>query len=851
MPSPPRAERLRCNHLTDPAAVDDDRPTLSWTGADAPARIVVASSLDRLATPDLWDSGFVSVGVPHLTYAGTRLTLAQQAWWRVELRSGDTIAHSNPATWTRGPAPGDWRAAWIGMAGLAPSAQQRLPVFRHTVSIAKPVRSAVAFVSGLGHYELLVNGVLASHRCFDPAWSDYDRTVYYAGVRLTTLMRAGTNALAIRVGHGMHHTGGSKRYKKFRRSFGPSRVILQLHITYDDGNEEIIATDDATWRVAPGTITHSCIYGGEDEDARLLPPDWMSAEFDDSNWALAAKVEPPRGTLRAALHPGIFRGRALLGTAMPGVTPHVTVFDLGRNIAGVPRVLMVGSAGSSVTIRPGEVLDAAGRVSQANIGGPMYYKYTTAGRPLPQFGDTLTTWEPSFSYTGFRYLEIETEGDASVGPAHGIEIESNVDPVGTFECSDPLLNRIHDLIDNAIRSNLQAVLTDCPHREKLGWLEQTHLMAPSLLCRYDLLAYYRKICADMRDAQHDDGCVPTIAPQFTRFEKPWDVFNDSPEWGAAIVLAPWHAYRASGERTILEENYDAMVRFERYLTSRADEHGIVAYGLGDWYDIGPGDPGFGKLTTLGVTGTATLFECRTALARIATILGHSPDAERFAINAEKTRADFERRYFDQQANHYDRGSQCAQAMPLALGICSTPARREAALAQLVADIRARGNHVSAGDVGFHYVIDALSMHDRDDVIYDMVVAPEPPSYAAQLAAGATTLTEAWDANPTKSLNHLMLGHAMAWLHERLGGIRVDCTRAGPERITIAPARVGATNAQVERVTPWGRVSAEWSRPADRPGTMKVEISAGATVTVVWDQKAQVIGAGRHELISGE
>jgi hypothetical protein len=722
------------------------------------------------------------------------------------------------------PAPFE-TSRWITRGPIEPVSSDRpMPMLRRAFSLDRPVAKAVAHVCGLGHFELRVNGTKAGIDRFEPGWTNYRKTCLFVLHDVTALLRTGDNALGVLLGHGMHHVGGGKRYKKYKGSFGPPRLLLSLSITFADGSTQTIASDDA-WRTADGPITFSCTYGGEDHDAQRWPAGWDSPGFDAGSWDHAIESPAPRGELVPSVHPPVREMKRHASQRVTRISDAIVVHDLEQNFAGVPEIVVRGSAGASVTLRTGEIVDDAGRVSQSNIGSPVSFTYTLRG-------GAEETWSPRFSYHGFRYIEVESHGDVAVERVTGIETHSSAECISTFECSDPLLNRVHTLIDNAIRSNLQAVLTDCPHREKLGWLEETHLMAPSLLCRYDLASFYRKIARDMRDAQHDDGCVPTIAPQFTRFEKPWDIFNDSPEWGAAIVLAPWHAYRAYGDQTILEENYDAMKRFERYLTSRADEHGIVAYGLGDWYDIGPGDPGFGKLTTLGVTGTATLFECRAALARIATILGQSSDAERFTSDADKTRADFERRYFDEQANYYDRGSQCAQAMPLALGICSTPARREAALAQLVADIRARGHHVSAGDVGFRYVIDALSMHDRDDVIYDMVVAPEPPSYAAQLAAGATTLAEAWDANPTKSLNHFMLGHAMAWLHERLGGIRVDLTETRERRIAVTPSIMGDVAwAKATRVTPLGSVGVNWRRIDGGSAELQLDLPPGVSATL--------------------
>ncbi len=401
-----------------------------------------------------------------------------------------------------------------------------------------------------------------------------------------------------------------------------------------------------------------------------------------------------------------------------------------------------------------------------------------------------------------------------------------MDATGNFETSDELLNRIHRLINMAMLSNMVSVLTDCPHREKLGWLEQTHLAAASLMYNYDLSSLYAKIADDMQDAQLANGLVPSIAPEFPVFE---GAFRDSPEWGIADVLSTWSAYEFYGDQNVLRNHYGSMAQYLAYLRGRTQSH-LLTYGLGDWYDIGPGDPGESKLTSKGVTATAVYYQVLTRMARIAALTGHAIDVSGFEQEAGQVKAAFNAAYFHPDTNQYDKGSQTADAMPLVVGLVPED-RRAAVLANLIDDIRKHSNHVTAGDVGYHYVVRALTDGDRSEVLYDMLSRTDKPSYGDQLAHGATTLTEAWDANPKSSQNHFMLGHAEEWFYRGLAGIQFDLDRAKDERITIHPAIVGDVHdAKATFRSSLGEIQSAWSLRGNAL-RMSVVIPQGATATI--------------------
>ena len=839
--------RLETGARSDPVGIDVARPVLSWRLAStargerqAAYQILAASTRETLAADrgDLWDTRRVNSeetsGIP---YAGAALRSFQECWWKVRVwgtAGPDPSQWSAPARWTMALVdPGDRRGGWIAWPETKLDSGP-LPVFRKEFAADKPMRRALLLASGAGFHELRLNGQKVGDHVLAPAWSNYRTTVYYETFDVTRLLRPGTNAVGILLGNGFYNVAGG-RYAKYTGSFGQPRLWAQIHLEFEDGTTRDIATD-GTWKTAEGPLTFSCIYGGEDYDARLEPAGWDRAGFDDSKWRRPAGMEAPGGVLRAQSSPPLRVEETFTPVKVTHPQPGITVYDLGRNFSGWPYIEVTGAAGARVKMTPGELLTDGGLVTQRQSGGPMYFRYTLRGGGIEE-------WSPRFSYYGFRYVQVEIEGQAEVRKLEGCFVHLAADRVGRFHSSNDLLNRIHALIDAAVRSNLQHVLTDCPHREKLGWLEQSYLMGPSLLYNWDLRTFLPKVIRDIREAQTVDGLIPDIAPEYVVFGAG---FRDSPEWGSAGVLLPWMDWQWYGDRRPLEDSYAAMQRYSGYLASKAED-GVLAYGLGDWYDIGPGPPGPSKLTPRGLTATATWFADLRILARAARILGREVDAQNLERDAAGVRAAFDKAFYRPAGNTYATGSQTSLAMPLALGLAPDSAR-PGLVEALVADIRRKENHTSAGDIGYHYVIGALLDAGRSDVLYDMATRTDSPSYGAQLAAGATSLTEAWDADPGSSQNHLMLGHIEEWFYAGLAGIRPDPAVPGLRRLRIAPQVVGdLTSVDASWDTFRGTVSVRWRIEA---GVWKGEVELPPGITAeVWLPKAErpvEIGSGSHQ-----
>ncbi len=860
-----RPEGLRCEWKTNPLGIEPQSVHMSWTLESMNHRrrgirqtayqILVGLSRDKLSKHHslVWDSGKVlSAEIFQIRYSGRPLSPATQYFWKVRIwDEKDTKSQwSRPAQFTtaRGNSS-DWKARWIAAEpDMPPQPQAKegrgterksippLPIFRHNFLAPKKVKLALAFVSGLGQYELRINGKNATDQILTPGWSNYRRHVFYNTFDVTSLVKPGHNAVGVLLGNGMYNVPGIEgRYTKFIGTFGQPKLIFELHLRYVDGSEAIVASD-RSWKTSPGPITLSTIYGGEDYDARREQVGWDSPEFNDAHWQRAIEVKGPGGELTAEPGPAIRVVQSFAAVRVTHPKPGVSVYDLGQNFSGWPEIRVRGSRGDKVKLIGGELLDPAGLVTQHSAGGhPGFengFSYTLRGT-----GEEI--WHPRFTYYGFRYVQVETAGSdeteseprPTVISLVGRFIHDDVRTVGHFESSNPLFIQIHRLIDMAILSNMMSVLTDCPHREKLGWLEETHLMGPSVLLNYDAITLYRKMAGDIRDSQLADGMVPTIAPEYVAFVDKNDVnttFRDSPEWGSAAILSPWIAYQSYGDKDLLASQYETMRSYVAYLASRASGH-LLSYGLGDWFDIGPNDPGESQLTSKEVTATAIYYQDLTVISRIAALLDKPVDSRTYAEESGAIKKAFNARLFHPDTGQYDRGSQTANAMPLVLGL--VPSGQESrVLENLVADIRKRGNHVSAGDVGFHYVVRALTDAGRSDVLYDILSTTDSPSYAYQLSRGATTLTEAWNANPNTSQNHFMLGHAEEWFYRGLAGISIDLARPREEWISISPAPVRPGSASAAYQSVLGEISSKWTRDKNI-FSLAVSIPAGFTAFV--------------------
>lgn len=717
----------------------------------------------------------------------------------------------------------------------------------------RSITDAIVYVSGLGHYELKINGEKVGDSEFAPLWSEYEKTVYYNVFDVTSLLRSGRNAISVLLGNGFFNVQRQGRYSKLQTSFGPPQLLLRMEINYDDGSSQAIVSN-TDWHYTLSPITFNSIYGGESYDARMEIAKCHLPHYNDSHWKQAVEVEGPIGTLAAQTAPpvkimeryGIQQVTTLPADSIEAASkatkrtihPSVFIADMGQNLAGFPEITVSGQRGQKVTMVVSESLNKYGVCDQRQTGRQHYYEYTLKG-------DGIETWHPRFSYYGFRYIQVEgavLEGQVNphqlpvIKKLNSCFIYNSAPEVSTFECSNPLFTQTHRLIERAERSNMQAVFTDCPHREKLGWLEQDHLCGPSLLYNYNITSLVPKVIRDITDTQKTDGMVPTTAPQYVSFG---NLFDDSPEWGSTLIILPFMYYDFYGDSTLIIRNYSAMKRYADYLESRATD-GIVNHGLGDWYDYGPWRAGFSRNTPIPLVATAHYIYDLQLLCKAAQMMNKPQDKQMFEQRLNMVTNAFNHTFYKADSCKYGTGSQASNALPLFLGICGN--NKDKVLASLLADIAAHGNRLTTGDVGNRYLFQTLAHNGKNDLLYSMLNHYETPGYGFQLKYGATTLTEQWDPREGASWNHFMMGQIDEWLFATLAGISNQPGTHGMQHLRIAPTLVGDLQwVKASTETLYGKVRVECSTTV-----LTVEIPVGSEATVVLPSGTEhAVGSGTH------
>jgi hypothetical protein len=711
----------------------------------------------------------------------------------------------------------------------------------------KIIRDAIIYISGLGHYELTLNGEKLGESQFDPMWSDYDKTIYYNSFNVTDLLEQ-NNAVGVILGNGFYNQQGG-RYVKMQVSFGPPTLFFKMNIIYEDGSMKELVSDDS-WKYSLSPIVFNDMYGGEDYDAQLEQDGWDNYGFDDSHWMPVVVQEAPNGKLTPQTTYPIKSMEIFPAKSVKRVS-NSYVYDMGQNLSGFPSIKVKGNKGDKIRLILGENTYEVGSVNQSQSGSPYYFEYILKG------GDE-EIWQPRFSFYGYRYIQVDGAkpskySDNSLNKIDErdipeiLNIESlfvyNSNPqTSTFNCSNEIFNNTHRLIVNAMKSNMHAVFTDCPHREKLGWLEQVHLNGPGLFYNFDLTTFAPKIMQDIRDSQLPNGLVPDIAPEYVIFE---GGFRDSPEWGSTSVILPFMYYQFYGDNSLIIEYYDVMKRYVDYLTSTADNH-IVSHGLGDWCDYREDKPyGVSHNTPVPLSATTHYYMVVDYLLQAAEITGNEEDIIHYTKLRSEVKDAFNKKFFDEDNMYYGTGSQASNAMPLFAGLVESQ-NREAVLNSLVKNIEERGFRLSTGDVGNRYLFQTLADNGLNEIMYKMHNHEEVPGYGFQLQFGATTLTELWDPRAGASWNHFMMGQIEEWFFKSLAGIRSE-ENSGFKEIIIAPQPVGDLKfVEASYETLYGKIAVDWKKQ-DEVFTLNVSIPANCTAKIYMpnEKEYKTVGSGNY------
>jgi alpha-L-rhamnosidase len=728
--------------------------------------------------------------------------------------STDNAAYTTLATVTGQDQP----------ASLMPVA---LPIFATDFALPYDVHEARLYVAGLGVYEVTLNGERVGDAVLEPANTGFATRVQYATYDVTSLLRRGGNALGVALGNGIANVISTPdRYRKFQGTVSDPKMIAQLEVTMAGGRTRRIVSDPG-WKTTLGPVTFSHWYGGEDHDARREIRGWDRPGARRNGWSQAVAVSPPGSSPGSP--PGSPPGPSsvLSGRAAPPIRVVETlpgrlvgsgsgwqVYDLGRNIAGRPEITIEAPAGTTVRIYPGEGLTGDGRVLQSisTVGAPLWDQYTTAS-------DREATWHPRFCYHGFRYLEVRNLPAGASIRVRGHVLRSDTPSAGSFECSNAIVNGVHWLVRRAIEGNMMSILTDCPSREKLGWLEQDHLVNEALTANYDVRALLRKIVQDMADAQTAEGMIPSTVPDYVVFG---GAYRDDANWGGSFVIVPWQLYRTYGDADTMARHYDAMARYAAYLQARA-VNGLTDYSLGDW--ITP-DTAFPKF----VSGTYGYWRVLDAMARIATVLGKPADATNYRSLANGSAKALSDKYY--KDGTFADGGMGAEALALDMRAVPDDAAWNRLFAHLVSTVEASGYHALLGEISWPSLLNVLSAGGRDDIVYQIATQTTSPSLGYQVVHGQTALGESWDGGNSASGNHFMLGAIDGWFIRRLAGIGQTGESVGFRSLLVAPSVVGdLTHASGTYQTLYGQVRSAWKRASGGRVELTVTVPPGCTAEV--------------------
>lgn len=671
---------------------------------------------------------------------------------------------------------------------------------RKSFTLAKEIKRARAYVSGLGCYELTLNGQRVGSNILAPEWTDYNRRIQYQTYDLTPLLKTGENAVGLFLGKAWwgEVLMGQKATLYKSDTF---LALCQIEVDYKDGSHETVVTD-STWKKHSGPVLSDSLYHGESYDARAELPGWNLPGFNDQAWTGIENTEKLTAELVSQQCEPIQVTQEIKPVEVKEPSPGVFVFDMGQNMVGWARLKVTGSSGTTVQLRFAEVFKEDGNIYTENYrSARVTDRYTLKGG-----GEEV--WEPRFTYRGFRYVEVTGyPGTPTLDHITGVVFHSNVRQIGQFECSNGLINQIQKNITWSIRGNLHGIPTDCPQRdERLGWAGDAQAIAPTASRNYDMARFFDKWITDMADAQNSEqGWVTDVAPTIG-----WG--TASPAWGDAFVIVPWVVYQEYGDTRIIEDHYEAMAKWVTYMEKKS-EKGLYKpeHIYGDW--IAPVE------SPKPPIGTGYLYRCASLMARMAKVLGKTNDHIHFNALAMKTAAAYNHAYFNLGKAEYEGNTQFANLLPLHFGI--VPEDLAPAVAHtIVKDIRGRDFHLSTGILGSSYLMPALSQWSNDEeVLWRLAVQDTYPSWGYMVKKGATSIWELWNSDTEgpgmNSRNHYALGAVGQWYYQTLAGIDSDPDEPGYKRVNIKPTPLGDLQwAKASIDTRYGVVSSSWRREGE-------------------------------------
>ena len=838
----------------NPQALHTGTPSFSWKITSdlqdvrqESYRLLVASSEDKLKdnVGDLWDSGEVLSGVSvFIPYEGKELGSRKKAWWKVIVNTNKGMDESDIAYFgTSILNPQEITAKWIGHDFeddvLEGKTQLALRHLRKEFELGKKVKEAKLYISGLGLYEAFINGnEVGSDDHLKPVVSDYDKTVYFNTYDVTDVLKKGKNTIGVELGAG-RFTGlrhreipGKRDGTRQFRHYGVPRMIAQLEVTYADDSSEIIVSDES-WRITnQGPVRLNNLFDGERYDARMEMDGWDRNGYDDSKWFRAELVEAPAGVLLPQPNPAIRKMEVVKPVELIEKDGHY-ILDMGQNMVGWLKINIKGQEpGDSLTMRFAEVLQSDTTLQLANMRSAKVTDLYVAKDKKP------IVWEPSFTYHGFRYVEIKgLRKKPSLDSFEGHVLYDDMPATSSFECSDEIMNKVHRNAYWGIRSNYHGMPTDCPQRdERLGWTGDRTTGAYGEGYMFNNNLMYAKWLKDLEDEQKENGSLPDIAPAFWRF------YYDSITWPGAFVTVADMLYQQFGNSRPIILHYNAMKKWLIYMKETYGDKGIITKDKwGDWCMppesqelIHSKDPN--RITEPGVLSTAFYHYLMGKMIKFAPIAGHPEDIPYFEAEAAESKEAFNREYFNEKEGTYANNTVTANLLGLFYGI--VPEGREQDVFKNIVDKTENdcGGHVSTGVIGIQQLMRALTEFGNPELALKIASNDTYPSWGYMVRQGATTIWELWNGNTARpdmnSANHVMLlGDLLIWKYEYLAGIR--SLEPGFKKIMLKPYPIkGLDYVNCSYDSVYGTIVSNWKRDGEKfEWTFTIPANTTATVCI--------------------
>ncbi|KFY25296.1 hypothetical protein V491_01823 [Pseudogymnoascus sp. VKM F-3775] len=741
-----------------------------------------------------------------------------------------------------------WKGVWIG------NGQDKPFYLRSSLSLPKAPSRAIMFASGLGHYNLRVNGAAASDHVLDPGWTNYHRTVQFVAYDLTGQLHKGENVLGAHVGNGFYAGDQGDRFfwpmyedNTYVRYGNELCFFSELHLFYEDGEHAIHISDPSHWKVRSSATTLANIYASETHDGRLYPWGWDSPGFDDTQWIPAKALTGPRGKLHYQSQPPVTLQETFTPKKINTPRPGTVCFDLGQNASTMVKILVEGEEGSEITVRYAETAYEDGTVRMPD---PIFIDFETKvystiylrGNGQPE------SWTPDFSFTSARYIQVDGvatkpgQGFPVIHSVVGQHVSSAARKLGSMATDKDDVNALLNALYWTYASNLFSYHTDCPQMEKFAWLEVTHLLAPGTQYIRDMEDLYSKILDDILDSQEPDGLVPTMAPEMRYMCGP---LHDTISWGCAICFLPDILLRYYDSTHVISKVYKPAIAYMEYMRTKERNGGLIEHGLGDWGR----DIAFGN--SQANIETAIYYRCLQCVENMAREQGLLDDAEHFKQWASRIRDIYNQHllvtddtsrgfaYYTSLDNYPVRDcTSVNQAMALQFDLVPSSYRSDVSKAFLsdVSDGRIR-----AGEIGLKYLWNTLDDVNRPDLVLEMARQEEHPSYMRFLRRGETTLLEFWQ-DECRSKCHDMLGTIYEWFYAAVLGIKP--LGNAYRTFTISPPYT----AEFDHVEgsfdcPYGIISVVFDRKLDGRVVLCLVVPFGTTATLHLPRTATIIRNG--------